>query len=74
MPSTRLNDSALSHNVVEAKLLDADTELRLALALHDESDEKSLHRLISAYMRLAIHQASKFRRYDMPMNDPIQQA
>src|SRR5699024_98253 len=33
-----------------------------------------LHRLITAYMRLAISMASKFRRYGAPMNDLIQEA
>ena len=32
------------------------------------------HRLITAYMRLAISMASKFRRYGAPMNDLIQEA
>ena len=34
----------------------------------------ALHRLITAYMRLAISMASKFRRYGAPMNDLIQEA
>ncbi|MEM7669815.1 MAG: RNA polymerase factor sigma-32, partial [Pseudomonadota bacterium] len=34
----------------------------------------ALHRLITAYMRLAISMASKFKRYGAPMNDLIQEA
>ena len=46
----------------------------LAMRGRDERCEKSLHRLINAYMRLAISMASKFKRYGAPMNDLIQEA
>jgi RNA polymerase sigma-32 factor len=59
---------------MKAELLDAETELALARAWRDERDEKALHRLIQAYMRLAISMAGKFRRYGVPMNDLIQEA
>ncbi|EBA12299.1 RNA polymerase sigma-32 factor [Roseobacter sp. CCS2] len=59
---------------MKAELLDAETELALAYAWRDERDEKALHRLITAYMRLAISMASKFKRYGAPMNDLIQEA
>ena len=59
---------------MRAELLDAETELRLAYAWRDHRDEEALHRLINAYMRLAISMASKFRRYGAPMNDLIQEA
>ena len=59
---------------MKAELLDAETELALAYAWRDDRDEKALHRLITAYMRLAISMASKFKRYGAPMNDLIQEA
>jgi len=59
---------------MKAELLDAETELKLAYAWRDERDEEALHRLINAYMRLAISMASKFKRYGAPMNDLIQEA
>ncbi|QMU58017.1 MAG: RNA polymerase factor sigma-32 [Boseongicola sp.] len=64
----------LSRVAMKAELLDADTELQLAYAWRDCRDEEALHRLITAYMRLAISMASKFRRYGAPMNDLIQEA
>jgi len=67
-------DMSLSRKAMKAELLDAETELRLAYAWRDERDEQALHRLITAYMRLAISMASKFRRYGVPMNDLIQEA
>ena len=67
-------DLGVSRQAMKAELLDAETELRLARAWRDNRDERALHRLITAYMRLAISMASKFRRYGAPMNDLIQEA
>ena len=64
----------LSRRAMKAELLDAETELRLAYAWRDERCEESLHRLVTAYMRLAISMAAKFKRYGAPMNDLIQEA
>ena len=64
----------MSRQAMKAELLDAETELRLAYAWRDQRDEAALHRLITAYMRLAISMAAKFRRYGAPMNDLIQEA
>jgi|EP00903_Cladosiphon_okamuranus_P019085 RNA polymerase sigma-32 factor len=59
---------------MKAELLDAETELSLAYAWRDDRNEQALHRLVTAYMRLAISMASKYRRYGAPMNDLIQEA
>ena len=67
-------DARFSRRAMKAEMLDAETELKLAYAWRDERDEAALHRLINAYMRLAISMASKFRRYGAPMNDLIQEA
>ena len=67
-------DMILSRQAMKAELLDAETELELAYAWRDRRDEQALHRLITAYMRLAISMAAKFKRYGAPMNDLIQEA
>lgn len=67
-------DQSLSRRAMKAELLDAETELRLAYAWRDHRDEEALHRLVTAYMRLAISMAAKFKRYGAPMNDLIQEA
>jgi RNA polymerase sigma-32 factor len=67
-------DQTMSRQAMRAELLDAETELRLAYAWRDQRDEQALHRLVTAYMRLAISMAAKFRRYGAPMNDLIQEA
>lgn len=74
MPLDAANDRQFSRTAMKAEMLDAETELALAYAWRDERDEAALHRLITAYMRLAISMASKFRRYGAPMNDLIQEA
>ncbi|WP_170562892.1 RNA polymerase factor sigma-32 [Ruegeria atlantica] len=68
------NDFSMSRRAMKAELLDAETELKLAYAWRDDRDEQALHRLITAYMRLAISMAAKFKRYGAPMNDLIQEA
>ena len=68
------SDQSLSRRAMQAELLDAETELRLAYAWRDQRDEQALHRLVTAYMRLAISMAAKFKRYGAPMNDLIQEA
>ena len=74
MPVDTQQSSSMSRKAMKAELLDAETELKLAYAWRDHRDEEALHRLITAYMRLAISMASKFRRYGAPMNDLIQEA
>ncbi|WP_135504030.1 RNA polymerase factor sigma-32 [Roseovarius aestuariivivens] len=64
----------MSRAAMQAELLDAETERTLAYAWRDQRCEQSLHRLITAYMRLAISMAAKYRRYGAPMNDLIQEA
>ena len=64
----------VSRQAMKAELLDAETEAQLARAWRDRRDERALHRLITAYMRLAISMAARFRRYGAPMNDLIQEA
>ncbi|QCO56725.1 RNA polymerase factor sigma-32 (plasmid) [Pseudorhodobacter turbinis] len=74
MAQAGYSDQTMSRQAMKAELLDAETELRLAYAWRDQRDEAALHRLITAYMRLAISMAAKFRRYGAPMNDLIQEA
>ena len=65
---------SVARQAMKAELLDAETEAQLARAWRDHRDERALHRLITAYMRLAIRMAGRFRRYGAPMNDLIQEA
>jgi RNA polymerase sigma-32 factor len=64
----------VARQAMSAELLDAETELELARRWRDHQDEAALHRLVTAYLRLAISMASKYRRYGAPMTDLIQEA
>ncbi|MEO0822579.1 MAG: RNA polymerase factor sigma-32 [Pseudomonadota bacterium] len=64
----------VARQAMSAELLDAETELELARRWRDHRDEAALHRLVTAYLRLAISMASKYRRYGAPMSDLIQEA
>lgn len=65
---------SVTRRAMTAEMLDPETELALARAWRDAGDEKALHRLINAYMRLAISMAGRYRRYGAPMPDLIQEA
>ena len=65
---------SVTRKAMAAEMLDAETELELARAWRDHQDEKALHRLVNAYMRLAVSMASKYRRYGAPMPDLVQEA
>ena len=67
-------DQILPRQARKAELLDADSEKALARAWRDQGDKAALHRLVTAYMRLAISMAAKFRRYGASMNDLTQEA
>jgi RNA polymerase sigma-32 factor len=72
--TTSAAQRSVMNNAMKAELLDAETEYALAKAWRDNGDEKALHRLVNAYMRLAISMASKYRRYGASMNDLVQEA
>ena len=65
---------SVTRQAMSAEMLDAETELDLARAWRDDNCERSLHRLVNAYMRLAVSMASKYRRYGAPMPDLVQEA
>ncbi|MCP5085456.1 MAG: RNA polymerase factor sigma-32 [Rhodobacteraceae bacterium] len=74
MPLDDVTTHDFRQQAMSAELLDAETETKLARAWRDDRDEQALHRLVTAYMRLGISMASKFRRYGAPMSDLIQEA
>jgi len=58
---------------MRAPLLAADHERELARRWRDEGDERALHELITAYLRLVVAMASRFRQYGLPMSDLVQE-
>lgn len=66
--------AGLSRRAMRAEMLDAATERDLALAWRECRDEAALHRLVTAYMRLAVSMAGRFARYGAAQSDLVQQA
>jgi len=58
---------------MRAPLLDAEHERDLARLWREEDDERALHELITAYLRLVVAMASRFRHYGLPMSDLVQE-
>lgn len=67
-------EQILPRQARKAEFLDAETEAALARAWRRKGDKVALHRLVTAYMRLAISMATKYRRYGANMPDLTQEA
>lgn len=66
-------DRRFVRKAMKAPLLEADHERALAVRWRDQNDERALHELTTAYMRLVISMASKFRHYGLPLADLVQE-
>jgi RNA polymerase sigma-32 factor len=58
---------------MDAPLLERGYEADLARRWRDKRDEKALHEIIEAHIRLVIRIAGKFRGYGLPLADLIQE-
>jgi RNA polymerase sigma-32 factor len=56
-----------------APFLDRDEEHELAVRWRTRGDERALHQLARAHMRLVIAMSIRFRHYGLPVNDLIQE-
>ena len=74
MTSLQKGYQSLTSKAMKAEMLEPDVELELARKWHRDSCEKSLHRLVNAYMRLAVSMASKYVKYGVDTNELIQEA
>lgn len=70
---TKQADLEYIRQLMTQPLLKKDQEHDLALAWHDHHDEKALHQLVQAYMRLVVSTAVRFRHYGIPLSDLIQE-
>jgi RNA polymerase sigma-32 factor len=60
-------------SAMRVPLLDAVRERDLATRWRNSGDERALHELITAYLRLVVAMASRFRHYGLPMSDLVQE-
>lgn len=66
-------DRNFVRKAMKAPMLEAEYELDLARRWREKGDERALHELTTAYMRLVISMASKFRHYGLPLADLVQE-
>ncbi|MDP3492067.1 MAG: RNA polymerase factor sigma-32 [Hyphomonadaceae bacterium] len=66
-------DRRFVKKAMSAPLLERDHELELARRWRVEGDEDALHELCTAYMRLVVAIAARFRTYGLPMSDLVQE-
>lgn len=66
-------DRRFVRKAMKAPMLEAQHELDLARRWREQGDERALHELTTAYMRLVISMATKFRHYGLPPADLVQE-
>lgn len=64
-------DRRFVRSAMKTAMLEPAHEAYLARRWRDHDDEAALHELTTAYMRLVIAMASKFRHYGLPMADLV---
>ncbi len=64
-------DRQFVKKAMKAPLLEQEHELELARRWRETGDERALHELTTAYMRLVIAMAARFRHYGLPMPDLV---
>ncbi|MFN3313024.1 MAG: RNA polymerase factor sigma-32 [Hyphomonas sp.] len=69
--SANAADRQFVKSAMKAPLLDPVHEANLARRWREKNDEAALHELTTAYMRLVIAMAAKFRHYGLPMADLV---
>jgi RNA polymerase sigma-32 factor len=66
-------DRRFVKTAMAAPMLEAKHEHNLARRWREDNDGEALHELTTAYMRLVVSMASKFRNYGLPMGDLVQE-
>lgn len=66
-------ESSYVKHAMRAPMLQSDTEFALARRWRDCGDARALHELVSAYARLVVSIAGRYRNYGLPMADLIQE-
>ena len=72
-PKTQLANRRFIRRAMKTKLLEQDHEFELARRWREERDEEALHELVTAYIRLVVAMAARFRNYGLPFGDLIQE-
>ncbi|WP_416899970.1 MAG: RNA polymerase factor sigma-32 [Minwuia sp.] len=67
------NEQRFISTAMSMPLLSQEHEQDLAFRWRDDGDERALHELVQAYMRLVVSTASKFRAYGLARADLVQE-
>ena len=69
----RRGSQRFMRDAMRAPMLAADHERDLARRWRDHGDQRAMHELITAYIRLVVAMAARFRHYGLPMSDLVQE-
>ncbi len=69
----RRGSQRFMRDAMRAPMLSAEHERNLAARWRDHGDERAMHELITAYIRLVVAMAARFRHYGLPMSDLVQE-
>lgn len=72
-PETQRANRRFIRESMNVPLLSREHELALARRWREHQEERALHELVQAYMRLVISTATRFRNYGLPMGDLVQE-
>ena len=72
-PETLQANRKFIRKAMKVGLLEADHERDLASRWRDHGDESALHEMVTAYIRLVVSMATKFRSYGLPVGDLVQE-
>lgn len=71
------NSDSVNYNLIKVSMnapyLAKEEELALVNKWRDDKDDTALHEIIKAHMRLVISISSKFKRYNLPIGDLVQE-
>lgn len=68
---------SVNYNIIKASInapyLAKEEELSLVIKWREEQDDAALHEIIKSHMRLVISVSSRFKRYNLPLGDLVQE-
>lgn len=71
--SAQTSSQAMIRSAMTAPYLERQQEHDLAVRWKESDDQDAMHQMAAAHMRLVISMAGRFRKYNLPMNDLMQE-
>jgi RNA polymerase sigma-32 factor len=72
-PTTQQANLKYIRNTMDEPMLEREHEFELARRWRENKDEAALHEMVRSYTRLVVAVAAKFKNYNLPMGDLIQE-